>query len=280
MAERDEIGTGRRVIVHCGAQKTGSTSFHHFVQNNAEGLRGRVEVLTPIRGTATRELGRISAQFSLDPKQHEAALIAAIQAVRDQVLGAGCTCIISHENIAGAMMGRSGVNTLYPALPRIIALLERHLAPIRPDYVIYTREIESWKVSVHNQAVKTDNYQRSLAEFLDETRDCGSWEQLQGDLTARLGAERLRFFRLEDEPDTLRPGQQLLEFAGLDGGEIAALAALKRPRNPGLNPGAMEFMRLMKEAGLASPARRKIAVLIKENQQLFVDRIDPEQAAD
>ncbi|MHA6263414.1 hypothetical protein ACXYMO_09440 [Arenibacterium sp. CAU 1754] len=280
MAEHNDIGTDRRVIVHCGAQKTGSTSFHHFVQNNGQALRGRVEVLTPVKGSATRELGRVSALYSLEPETHEAKLIAAIQAVRDQVLDVECTCIISHENIAGAMIGRSGVTTLYPALPKIIALLERHLAPIRPDYVIYTRDMQSWKPSVYNQAVKSDNYTRTRAEFLEETRDCGSWEQLRADLTARLGADRVRFFRLEDEPDSQRPGQQLLEFAGISGADIAVMAPLRGRLNQSLNPGALEFMRQMNGLGMARPARRQIAALIKENQQLFATRIDPEQAAD
>ncbi|WP_204113528.1 hypothetical protein [Shimia biformata] len=272
---RMDNGSGRRVIVHCGAQKTGSTAFHHFVQQNHERLRGRVEIRTPQKGTVTRDLGRTCALFSLDLEAHEDALVALIQQIGTDVAATDCTCIISHENIVGAMMGRSGVTTLYPALPKIIALFEKHLAPVQPVYVIYTRDMGAWKKSVHNQAVKSDSYAGTQAQFLAETEDCGTWEQLEQDLVARLGRDRVVFFRLEDEPAQDRPGQQLLRLAGLSEAEIATLDPVPGRRNESLNPGALEFMRQMNGLGLGRPARRQVAALIKKNPALFAEDIHP-----
>jgi len=258
-----------RLIIHCGVQKTASTALHHFVQRNRAQLAPHVEILTPVKGSLTRDLGRLCAQYSLNDT-HEPALVAKIEELRDELLAQGGTCVISHENIPGAMPGRGGVVTLYPRIERILELFETHFAPFRPEYVFYTREMPAWKVSVHNQAVKSDGYPGRLESFLAETAECGGWDELQQRVERVIGADRVQFLALEDEPDRSRPGQQLLRLAGVPEDVMSGLVPLTGAHNESLNAGALEFLRLVNGLDLPRPSRRALAELVRKSQELFM----------
>ncbi|SMP29359.1 hypothetical protein [Shimia sagamensis] len=271
--------SSRRVIVHIGAQKTGSTSLHRFLSRNLDALAARLDIRVPSKGSLTRELGRTCTLFSMRPAKHETDLVALLQQVRAELEGDDRVCIISHENICGAMMGRSDVREAFPRLSEILRLFEEHLAPFEPDYVLYTRNMQSWKRSVHNQAVKSDSYAGTLEDFLQETARSRDWDAVQSEMEDLVGPKRVRVFALEDETTLDRPGRQLLQFAGLSDAEIDTLEPLAGRSNQSLNPGALEFMRQLNQLALAQPARKQVAELIKNNQTLFADGPMPSQKA-
>lgn len=260
----------RQVTLHIGVQKTASTALHHFLHRNAAALSPRLMVRTPEGGTPVQQMGRAAVDFTLDPSEERRAhLVGRIEAVRAEIEASELPVLISHENLPGAMLGNPGVTTLYPMLERLLELYERHLAPFAPRYAVYTREMGAWKKSVYNQAVKTDGYAGTWEDFVAETADCGSWESLGDRMRATLGAERVAVFALENEPDAMRPGQQLLRYAGLGDDEIAALAPLTWRSNQSLNPGALEFMRRVNAAGLGPQPRMKVMKIVIDNPALF-----------
>ncbi|KPA21676.1 hypothetical protein shim_23830 [Shimia sp. SK013] len=263
------ISTTRRVIVHIGAQKTGSTSLHRFLTRNRDALAARLDVRVPEKGTLTRDLGRTCALYSLKPAAHEASLVDLLTQLRAELESEDRVCIISHENIVGAMMGRRGVRDLYPRAGEIVSLIETHLAPFKPDYVLYTRERTSWLRSVYNQAVKSDGYAGTQAAFEAETAKARDWAAVAAEVAQVVGDDRLRVFALEDETTADRPGRQLLSLAGLTDQDIDALTPLEGRSNQSLNKGSLEFMRQLNGLGLAQPARKKVAALVKDNQSLF-----------
>lgn len=270
VAADSDTSAARRVILHCGVQKTASTSLQRMLHRNAAALTGQIEVLTPIRGSLTRELGHTAMQFSLDPSSRlEARLGKLARKLRDTLLAGTGPVLISHENLPGAMIGKGGVATLYPHLERITDLLNAQLAPLRPEYVFYTRQMDDWKRSVYNQAVKTDGYTEPCQTFLDATADCGGWNDLERRMQAHLGAGRVTFLRLEDETDETRPGRQLLRLAGLSDATIATLTPIRRRRNQRLTPGALEFLRRLNGLELEHATRSRIVDLVAANQTLF-----------
>ncbi|WP_353339935.1 hypothetical protein [Pelagimonas sp. KU-00592-HH] len=260
----------KRLIVHCGVQKTASTAFHHFVQRNRDVLGAHVTILTPEKGTPTRELGRLCALFSLG-RCTEGDLAAALDAVRAKIEMVKTTCIVSHENIPGAMPGRSGVVELFPRLDAIFEIFEDRLGDLVPDYAFYTRQQDAWKVSVHNQAVKSDHYTETLETFLADTANCDSWAALQKRVEGFVGAERVHFLALEDEEDRQRPGSQLLRLAGVPEDVIAEMSVSKSRSNESLNAGSLEFLRLVNRLDLPRTARTAVAKLIQGNPSLFVN---------
>jgi len=266
---------GPALTVHLGVQKTASTAFHHLLHRNEERLAGRLTVRTPAPNTPTRAAARAAIAYSLAPDAtNRAALSDRVIALRDELLATGpAPILVSHENLAGAMPGNGGEVRLFPQIGTILELLAEHLAPFTPRFAFYTRDMAAWKRSVHNQAVKTDGYTGTWDAFAAETIACSDWDEMRTRAEAAVGAGNTAFFRLEDEPDPMRPGQQLLTWAGLSGDEIAALEPLASRPNESLNPGALEFMRQINRVGLAPTPRTKVMHLVTRQQALFAPNL-------
>lgn len=263
-----EKGQGaRRLIVHLGVQKTGSTAIQRHLRRNADALAGHLVIRTPEEGSPMRPLGRAAIGYSLAPDADRAqALRLAFRAVLDTLPGNGLPVLVSHENLAGAMPGNGGETRLYPALPQIAALLMAGAQDFAVDFVVYTRNQKAWRPSVWAQAVRTDGYRRSLVEFEAETADLPGW----GDLVRRLGAQvGVTRFKLEDEMHPTRPGRQLLRHAGLADALIDTLEPLDGPANSRLNGGATEFLRRLNGLSLNPNAHGKVVDLVARTGHLF-----------
>lgn len=270
----DQAGGGRkgrrRLIAHVGVQKTGTTSLQRHLQRNAQALADRLVVLTPQEGTPMRPLGRAAIAYSLRPAPDtEDALRLAITDVLDGIPDNGLPVLLSHENLAGAMPGNGGETRLYPALPRIAALLATQAKDFAVELVFYSRNMDRWRPSVWAQAVRTDGYADTLERFLDQTAGLPGWGDLARRLAEGLGADRVTRLRLEDEPDPVRPGALLLAHAGLSEAEIAALQPLDAPSMERLNPGSTEFLRRLNGLALNPHARDRVADLVARTQPLF-----------
>lgn len=271
MAAAGDKGQGRRrLIVHLGVQKTGSTSIQRYLRRNSAALTGRLVVRTPEEGSPMRPLGRAAVAFSLDPVPGRAqALQDAFRDVLAELPGGDAPVLVSHENLAGAMPGNGGETRLYPLLPRIAVLLDDAAAGFAAEFVVYTRNQKAWRPSVWAQAVRTDGYRCSLPEFEAQTAELPGWGDLVRRLGAEVGAARVTRFRLEDEADPLRPGRQLLRHAGLEDALIDALEPLEGLANGRLNAGATEFLRRLNGLALNPHAHVRVADLVARAEDLF-----------
>ncbi len=268
-AKEPRKGT-RRLIVHLGVQKTGSTAIQRHLRANADALAPHLLVRTPDEGTPMRPLGRAAVAYSLSPTGESAqALRIAFREVLDTLPANDVPVLLSHENLSGAMPGNGGETRLFPHLPKIAALLLAEAREFAVDFVVYTRNMSAWKPSVWAQAVRTDGYTDPEAAFLEQVADLPGW----GDLIRRLGDEvggaRLTRFKLEDEIQPQRPGAQLLRHAGVDDAVVAALSPLDGLSNQRLNDGAIEFLRLLNGLSLNPYAHGKIVDLVARRQHLF-----------
>ncbi|MDG1470504.1 MAG: hypothetical protein P8Q26_02925 [Ascidiaceihabitans sp.] len=258
-----------RLILHMGVQKTGTTSLQHFLRRNKDALASRMLVMVPNAKSVCRLVGRAAWDYSQGIVD-KAELITAIETARDTMQASDHDlCLLSHENLCGAMPGTGDLLDLYPHLPEIMGLLDTHLAPLIPEYVFYTRDIQRWKSSVHNQVVKSNNYTHALERFRADTNALTDWDDLKLRLNAAVGADRITWIALEDETDRARPGQQLLKIAGLTDADIAALDPIPGDRNESLTPGALEFMRLANTLQLPRNLRRELAKSVVQNQPVF-----------
>ena len=269
MADTERKGQGaRRLIVHLGVQKTGSTSIQRHLRRNADALAGHLVVRTPEEGSPMRPLGRAAIAFSLAPGADNAQVLRlAFRDVLDGLPGGDVPVLISHENLAGAMPGNGGETRLYPLMPQIAALLAAEARDFAVDFVIYTRKQKSWLPSVWAQAVRTDGYRRSLAEFQAETAGLPGWGDLIRRMTAEVG--RVTRLKVEDEADATRPGRQLLRHAGLDDALIDRLEPLDGQANSRLNDGATEFLRRLNGLALNPHAHGRVVDLVARAPHLF-----------
>ena len=265
-------GAGRRLVLHLGVQKTGTTSLQRFLKLNAAALADRLIIRTPEEGTPMRPLGRAAIAASLgESGDLQNALKAALEDVLDTVPDGPQTVLISHENLAGAMPGNGGETRLYPVLPQMMQQLDK-VARARgfdAHFVFYTRRMQAWKPSVWAQAVRTDGYAGTRAEFMAQTDGLPGWGDLERRLVKHLGADRVTRLALEAETDPDRPGLQLLALAGIPAHGVATLAPLQSRAMERLNDGSTEFLRRLNGLALNPHARGRIVDLVTRSQHLF-----------
>ncbi|GLK62606.1 hypothetical protein F8A10_02210 [Paracoccus kondratievae] len=260
----------RRLTVHVGVQKTGSTAFHHFIKLNSARILRHLVVANELINIQTRALGRAAIAFSLNPDAGtEAALRRTFAGILAALPAGDQPVLLTHENLAGAMPGNGGETQLFPMLPRIARLLVKEAQGFDLSFVCYTRRQEQWLESVWAQAIRTDGYTGTYAQFLQETAGIAGWNDLTARLADAIGADRLLCLAVEEEEHRLKPGCRLLRHAGLPDEEIAALEPLDQPVMARLNAGALEFMRQVNAAPLNPHARAKIARLVTRCQPLF-----------
>ncbi|MBK4214874.1 hypothetical protein JJJ17_02930 [Paracoccus caeni] len=260
----------RRLIVHLGVQKTGSTGIQRHLHRNAAALADRLILRTPDEGSPMRPLGRAAVHYSLKPSNDSAtALAIAFEAVLADLPGNDLPVLLSHENLAGAMPGNGGEIALYPALPNILQIILKSASGFSTDFVVYTRNMARWKASVWAQAVRTDGYTRPEDQFLNETAAMPGWGDLMRRLSEVAGSDRVTRFKLEDEAQDGHPGRQLLRHAGLDDASIDALEALDGQANRRLSQSSTEFLRRLNGMALNPHARGKVVDLVARNQHLF-----------
>lgn len=270
--EQDRAGSGkRRLIVHIGVQKTGSTSIQRHLGRNADILSDRLIIRTPEEGTPMRPLGRAAVKFSLgnDFDDTDAALKIALDDVLATLPANNLPVLLSHENLAGAMPGNGGETRLYPALPKIVSLIRGHAKAFDVEFVYYSRKMNQWKSSVWAQAVRTDGYTLREDEFMTETAELPGWGNLHRRLVEAVGGKNVTRFKLEDETDAARPGRQLLLLAGLSAEEIDALPPLEGTSMPRLSDASTEFLRQLNSLNINPYARGKVADLVARTQSLF-----------
>lgn len=260
----------RRLIVHLGVQKTGSTAIQRHLRVNAAALAPHLLVRTPDEGTPMRPLGRAAVAYSLSPSGDSAqALRIAFRDVLNTLPDNDVPVLLSHENLSGAMPGNGGETRLFPHLPKIAALLMQEARDFAVDFVVYTRNMTAWKPSVWAQAVRTDGYTDTEQAFLEQVADLPGWGDLMRRLGDEVGPARLTRLKVEDEADPLRPGTLLLRHAGLDDASITALQPLDGLSNLRLNDGATEFLRLLNGLSLNPYAHGRIVDLVARRQHLF-----------
>ena len=265
-----EAKTPRRLILHMGVQKTGSTGLQRHLHRNAAALADRLIVRTPEEGTPMRPLGRSAIAYSLNPgSDHKRALEIAFDDVLETLPPNDLPVVISHENLAGAMPGNGDAAGLFPNLPAIARILAAQAKDCATEFVIYTRNMRTWKPSVWAQAVRTDGYNKTIDMFTQETQNLPGWGDLMRRLADAVGAERVHRLRLEDETDDQHPGRQLLQLAGLTDPEIDALEPISGAANPRLNTNSIEFLRRLNGLALNPYARGKVVDLVARTQHLF-----------
>lgn len=260
----------RRLILHLGVQKTGSTAIQRFLRQNADALSDRLILRTPAEGTPMRPLGRAAIAHSLsNDRDTAAALRLALADVLAELPDNDLPVLLSHENLAGAMPGNGGETRLYPALPEILSLIRAEAKGFDIEAVVYTRNMKQWKSSVWAQAVRTDGYVGTEAAFLADIETLPGWGDLIRRLGQEIGPEKVLRCRLEDEADKTRPAGQLLRHAGLSEDQIAALTPLQGQSMPRLSASSTEFLRRLNGLSLNPYARGKVADLVARAQPLF-----------
>lgn len=139
--------SGRRVIVHAGFHKTGTTSVQDFLIRNGENIWPTTALVLPgkLRDGAARNA--VSFSRSSKPGQLEDFQIEVGRVIDGLNLGKKRSLVISDENLAGGMPGRDGQSN-YSAAPVLMAAMAEVIHAKIDDadlhFVFSTRNSEPW----------------------------------------------------------------------------------------------------------------------------------------
>lgn len=216
----------RRIVIHAGFHKTGTSTVQAVLRGNRAALRpflrsvlkGEIEPLChAARGYSTWRdpftLDKFAARF--------AALLDRVGAMPKRVL------CLSAEELAGHMPGRAGIADYGAALElaREMARVAESRAPGTPVAFYYsTRTPQDWLESAYWEHVKSSAMTLDFADFAARHRAAADLDAMAERIAAELPVTRIR---LEDSrAHPAGPAGPLLDLCGVP---RRAQAALRLP---------------------------------------------------
>lgn len=222
-------GRPKRVIVHVGPHKTGSTSIQ-------KALAGAPELLARHGLCFLQDSLSHGAALALASERFEEAeqMLAGLSAVISD-LGAPCV-ILSQEDFSGALIGRSRKRQVYPKLTKNLRILKRALRPHRVEFVFFLREEEAWLRSCYHQHLRYRTRFWRYEDFV-EHYEAFRWEEKLTKPRQAFGAE----FRLVDYSTDPAAGVAALLNVATQAGEGLLVPV---PERMNASPGAARIARL------------------------------------
>jgi len=269
----------RKIIVHMGFHKTGSTYVQELLKLNAGRLpEGFVALHQASPHTARLRRACLSFQKArrAGPEAPEAkvqaeTIVAECRAILERHAGDAHTVLISDEELAGYMPGRLGARAVYPCLAELCRLLREGFAPHPVQFVFYTREPEGWLKSVYNQAVKQHKVTKRYHRFRQDLIGSPDLAAHAAVIREEFGAEAVSVFSFEEERQIRdRPfGASLFALAGLPEALCRDFEIAGINRNESLHPIARELMRSLNETALTSEQIVTIKDVFLRREMLF-----------
>ncbi|MCA8867752.1 MAG: hypothetical protein KDA67_03810 [Rhodobacteraceae bacterium] len=219
----------RRIFVHIGAHKTGTT----YIQQTLEANRARLPLafeVVPRRQHQLARLARIAANVRTDQdssaKETDLRRNAALLAQRFCRVK---TLLITHEGLPGPMPGRVRFPGLYPQakylLPAMVSGLAAHGATV--ELIFYQRRFADWQASLYRYRFRDqpdrDYNPRRFA------RRCGlpdGWGDFICELQTVLPDIPLHVVSYEKDRATGLLGRAIYQRVGLTDTDINALRRL------------------------------------------------------
>ncbi len=233
----------RRIILHIGAHKTGTSSLQYLLESNHLRLPGDYDLIRRYSGT----LGQIKNPiYHLKTAEDALRALPRLQkAAHDLALATpwARVTLVSHEDLMGPLPTRGGVRGLYPFAPAALRAMLDGIAQagVAAEVVFYTRDWDDWKESVfYYKARKRPD--RRHSDWHDRRHGLpDGWEELLTRLRRAAGDTAFHHCRFEDDRDAGLMGLGFLRAAGLSPQQIARLRRVA-PRNvtrpETLHPGA------------------------------------------
>lgn len=178
----------KKVHIHLGPHKTGSTAIQEYIYANQENF-SREAGIGIVR---TEIIGKINGKLEERNYEKASELVTLIaESCREDQL----TCfVISSEDFSGDMPGRGNGRKPYPNLWRNIKIFEEAFHDFDCHYYFFEREKESWLFSAYIQSLKYRTKFKSFQEFKDHIDHSRLWQPVTEEARRNLGN---RFHSLE-----------------------------------------------------------------------------------
>lgn len=227
----------RRVVIHAGFHKTGTTSVQAALAAHRAALAPAFTLQLP-QGAAFHTLTRAARLWSAERRPLAMRLYRRALAhwLDGLELAPGQGLILSSEDLAGHMPGDFGISD-YGAAPRLLAELARGLRRALPDadlhFVLGTRAPAPWLASLHWQQAKRHTMVEDAADFSQRMAGAVHIGPVLKAVAHATGTPVHAAPLEEQARRRLGPVEAIYDAAGLGAELRAALAPV-----PAANPGA------------------------------------------
>lgn len=198
----------RRVIVHPGFHKTGTTTIQQTLAANADTLSGhmQVQLRADMNGlcAAARTYSISRSAFDLGLVRYEAAALAESWTHN--------TVLLSSEDLSGHMPGRHGLTDYSATIPLSAAMAEGW-ADADITWIYYTRAAAPWLASCHVQHLRAARMVLDGAEYAERYAASAELGAIVTQVRANLPTARVADFALEAHRNSLLA--PLLACAGI-----------------------------------------------------------------
>lgn len=200
----------KRVIIHVGPHKTGSTAIQRWLQENSSFLT-RKNAYFLHNAETHRAAKLLCSQKYGEAEVHLASISAHISRLDAE------TVILSQEDFAGELPGRTRAKSIYPRIAKNLRTLRRALTHHRTEFLFFERAPLDWLKSCYHQHLvhRTSFYDfTTFCEFLGGQPD---WDIL---LLRTIDALKGNFHRKPFSKDPEDGVRTLLSLAGILEGEL------------------------------------------------------------
>lgn len=221
----------RRVIIHAGFHKTGTTHLQQTLRANRAALRPDLRlVMRPgmlALCEAARAYSKSRSGVDLGLVKYEAAELA-------QTLEAQ-TVVLSSEDLSGHMPWRHGLRD-YGAVPKLMAALAEAFALVAPaaklHYLFTTRAAEPWLRSCYGQHLRAARMTMTEKEYLARFKRSADLDTILERVRAAVPAHPVTTARLEDlGARRLGPADAVFDLLALPDALRATLHAVPQTAN-------------------------------------------------
>ena len=170
----DDCRLGKRIFVHIGPHKTGSTAIQRCLAENKATLAEAG--LKYLHSKTLHDAGMLLAKESF--QEAEQLLIRVARKISTSEAG---TWLLSQEDFCGDLPGRSRRKAVYPKLAKNLRIIVRALSPHQVVFVFFERDEEQWLESCYHQHLRFRTFFNDFRTFRSHFENFTDWEsQLQG----------------------------------------------------------------------------------------------------
>ena len=218
----------RRVIIHAGFHKTGTTSLQQTLRANRAALRPDIRLVLRPGMTALCECARAYSRsredYDLGMVKYEAAML--IERLEDED---ATTIVISSEDLSGHMPGRHGLHG-YGAAPHLMRALSVAFKTAAPDdelsFFFTTRTADPWLRSCYAQHLRAARMVWDEADYLKRLKTSAEHDKILDLVRREIPEHSVLQAALEDYAERpLGMAEALLDHLKLSGERRAQLAS-------------------------------------------------------
>ncbi|PWG18610.1 hypothetical protein [Salibaculum griseiflavum] len=241
---------GRRIVIHGGFHKTGTTSAQKFIFDNGPLIWPHAATVLP--GRTRARVARHAVRYSVGNAQPD---LNRFRRGLAEVLGGlnlgKRAVLISDENLSGRMPGREGqagyggAPDLMAAMVRVIRRFMEKDADIH--FVFTTRDPEDWLRSTWMHNLRTSRLTLNFENYAEIHSDTADFDLVIQDIRAAVAPYPVHTARIEalaDNPEG--PAAPLIQLLGIPTEKRMRMGGLTRANigpDPALAPQLLDLNR-------------------------------------